>query len=162
MRAKANKLNKPEDGNFGKTWNYICDQHEIAECFKKGFFDSVGGNLMAGDQIRMIRMQGEKLVLGICDGIVLQVESTKLGWVVQFHPLQNTILNFKDAFTDTPTESEPEEVGPEFIKGTGRVEWSINKKHYSVFDDGKEVCTVYKKSEAHAISRGDKPIPVLA
>lgn len=162
MRAKANKLNKPEDGNFGKTWNYICDQHDISECFKPGFFNTIGGNLMAGDQIRMIRMQGEKRVLGVCDGIVIQVETTKMGWVVDFHPMQSTVLDFKDVPTSDQPAAEPEEAGPEFIKGTGKVEWNINKKHYSVFDDGREVCIVYKKSEAHAISRGDKPIPVLA
>ena len=158
MKARANKLNKPEDGNFGKTWNYICDQHSIKECFAPGFFNTIGGNLMAGDQIRMIRMYSDKRVAGLCDGIVLEVKDSKHGWEVEFRPLQTDIVDFG------PPKHEPRETpkaeGPEYIKGEGRVEWNFGKKSYTVFEDGKEVYQTSKKAEANAVARGDQPIPV--
>jgi|ETNvirnome_6_100_1030635.scaffolds.fasta_scaffold02117_5 hypothetical protein len=161
MKAKANKLNKPEDGNFGKVWNYICDQHDIKVCFEEGFFNSIGGNLMAGDTIRMLRINNKsQRITEMCEGIVLHVEDTKLGWVVDFFPLKNKILTFgtPKVTEDNKTEHQPD---PEFIKGNGKVEWNLGKRGYAVLDDGKQVYFTDNKAEAHAISRGDRPIPVV-
>lgn len=158
IKAKANKLNKPEDGNFGKVWNYICDQHEIKECFNPGFFDTLGGNLMAGDIIRMIEIKQNR-VLSLFEGVILEVTKDKTGHNVIFHPISDKILRFAPA---KPKETPKEDPAPEFISGTGVVEWNLGKRAYIVSVNGKPVCEIENKDEAHAVARGDRPIPVLA
>ena len=78
IKARSNKLNKPEDGNFGKVWNYICDQHDLKECFNPGFFNTLGGNLMAGDIIRMIEIKQNR-IQSLFEGIILEVTKEKNG-----------------------------------------------------------------------------------
>ena len=159
IRAKAHRLNKPEDGNFGKVWNYICDQHEIKECFNEGFFSPMGGNLMAGDMIRMIEIRQNR-ILSLCEGIVLEVIKTKTGYQVEFHPLSDKIKRFPRGKV---IDKEPStEAPPVFISGTGLVEWNLGKRTYVITADGKPVCEIDNKAEAHAVARGDKPLPAMA
>jgi hypothetical protein len=158
LKAKSNKLNKPEDGNFGKVWNYICEHHEIKECFNPGFFDPLGGNLMAGDIIRMMEIKNKR-VLALYEGIILEVQNTKTGHNVVFHPLSPKINRFPEPKTTPEKEKTPL---PEFILGTGDVAWNLRKKAYIVSVNGKPICEIENKEEAHAVARGDKPLPVLA
>ena len=158
LKARTNKLNKPEDGNFGKVWNYICDQHEIKECFTEGFFNPVGGNLMAGDTVRMMEIRQNR-IMAICDGIILEVKNDATGYNVEFHPLSTKISNFPRP--KVKKEKPKDEAPPEFILGTGLVEWNLGKRAYTIFANGKPVCEVENKAEAHAIARGDKPIPAI-
>tara|TARA_B100000287_G_C20644690_1_gene784677 strand:- start:1382 stop:1861 length:480 start_codon:yes stop_codon:yes gene_type:complete len=158
IKAKAHKLNKPEDGNFGKVWNYICDQHEIKECFNPGFFNTLGGNLMAGDMIRMIEIRQNR-VHSLFEGIILEVTAEKNGPNVVFYPINDKVLRFP---TSKSKEAPKEDPLPEFISGTGAVEWNLGKRAYVISVDGKPVCEIENKDEAHAVARGDKPIPVTA
>lgn len=158
IKAKAHKLNKPEDGNFGKVWNYICDQHEIKECFNPGFFNTLGGNLMAGDMIRMIEIKQNR-VHSLFEGIILEVTTEKNGQNVVFYPINDKVLRFP---TTKPKEAPKEDPLPEFISGTGAVEWNLGKRAYVISVNGKPVCEIENKDEAHAVARGDKPIPVTA
>ncbi len=158
IKAKSNKLNKPEDGNFGKVWNYICEYHELTECFNPGFFNTLGANLMAGDIIRMMEIK-DKRVLALYEGIILEVQNTKTGHNVIFHPLSEKITRFPEA----KIAPKKEEVAPpEFISGTGSVTWNLGKKAYIISVGGKPICEIENKEEAHAVARGDKPLPVLA
>ena len=159
IKAKAHRLNKPEDGNFGKFWNYICDQHEIKECFKEGFFNSMGGNLMAGDTVRMIEIRQNRII-SLCEGIVLEVTKNKTGYQVEFHALSEAIKRFPQGKIKTETSAAAPPL--EFISGTGSVEWNLGKRAYIITADGKPVCEIENKAEAHAVARGDKPIPVTA
>jgi len=159
IKAKAHRLNKPEDGNFGKVWNYICDQHEIKECFKEGFFNTLGGNLMAGDVVRMIEIRQNR-ILSLCEGIILEVTKNQTGYQVEFHPLSEAIKRFPQG--KAVKETAVAEPAPEFISGTGSVEWNLGKRTYVITADGKPVCEIENKAEAHAVARGDKPIPVTA
>jgi len=159
IKAKAHRLNKPEDGNFGKVWNYICDQHEIKECFKEGFFSPMGGNLMAGDMIRMIEIRQNRII-SLCEGIILEVVKTKTGYQVEFHPLSDKIKRFPRG--KVIDETPPMEAPPVFISGTGSVEWNLGKRTYVITADGKPVCEIDNKAEAHAVARGDKPLPAMA
>ena len=157
LKAKSNKLNKPEDGNFGKVWNYICEHHEIAECFNKGFFNTLGANLLAGDVIRMMEMKNNRII-SLYEGIVLEVQKTKMGPNVIFHPLSSKISRFPLPKVDPKKE---EAAPPEFISGTGAVEWNLGKKAYVISVNGKPICEIENKEEAHAVARGDQPLPVL-
>ena len=159
IKAKAHRLNKPEDGNFGKVWNYICDQHEIKECYNKGFFNTMGGNLMAGDTVRMIEIRNNR-ILSLSEGIVLEVTKSKIGFDVEFYPLDKQIIRFPQG--EAAKEKAPAAASPEFISGTGSVEWNLGKRTYVITADGKTVCEIDNKAEAHAIARGDQPIPVMA
>ena len=158
IKARSNKLNKPEDGNFGKVWNYICDQHDLKECFNPGVFNTLGGNLMAGDIIRMIEIR-QKRIQSLFEGIIVEVITEKPGYNVIFHPISEKILRFPSA---KPKEEPKEDPAPEFISGTGLVEWNLGKRAYVISVKGKHICEVENKDEAHAIARGDKPIPVTA
>jgi hypothetical protein len=158
LKAKSHKLNKPEDGNFGKVWNYICEHHELTECFNPGFFNTLGANLMAGDTIRMMEIKNGR-VLALYEGIILEVQITKTGHNVVFHPLSENIVRFPEA---KPKVEKEEALPPEFISGTGSVIWNLGKRAYVISVNGKPVCEVENKQEAYAIARGDKPLPVLA
>ncbi len=157
VKAKHNKLNKPEDGNFGKLWNYICDQHGVAECFEEGFFDPMSGNLMAGDIIRILEIQTNR-IRSMSEGIVLEVVKTKQRDSVDFFPLSTKILKFPLKTYDAPAEDE--EVPAEYIKGTGTVKYNPGKKAYMISCDGKVVSQCANSERAHGIARGDFPIPV--
>jgi|TARA_R110000744_G_scaffold375956_2_gene489842 hypothetical protein len=159
IKAKAHRLNKPEDGNFGKIWNYICDQHEIKECFTEGFFSTMGGNLMAGDTVRMIEIRKNRII-SLCEGIVLEVTKNTTGYKVEFHPLSEKIKRFP--LGEGVKEKPSTEPAPVFISGTGLVEWNLGKRTYVITADGKPVCEIDNKAEAHAVARGDKPLPVMA
>jgi len=158
IKAKAHKLNKPEDGNFGKVWNYICDQHEIKECFNPGFFNTLGGNLMAGDMIRMIEIKQNR-VHSLFEGVILEVTTEKNGQNVVFYPINDKVLRFPTAKSKEAPKEDPL---PEFISGTGAVEWNLGKRAYVISVNGKPICEIENKDEAHAVARGDKPIPVNA
>lgn len=115
---------------------------------------------MAGDTVRMMEIRQNR-VMAVCEGIILEVKHTETGYNVEFHPLSTKISKFPRPKIEKEKPKE-EEAPPEFILGTGLVEWNLGKRAYTVFANGKPVCEVENKAEAHAIARGDKPIPVTA
>ena len=114
---------------------------------------------MAGDTVRMMEIRQNR-VMAVCEGIILEVKHTETGYNVEFHPLSTKISKFPRPKIEK--EKPKEEAPPEFILGTGLVEWNLGKRAYTIFANGKPVCEVENKAEAHAIARGDKPIPVTA
>jgi hypothetical protein len=157
VKAKHSKLNKPEDGNFGKIWNYICDQHDVKECYQEGFFDTMVGNLMAGDTIRILEVR-DKRVRSMAEGIVLEVIRGKQVDKVEFFPLASKVLKFPIKTFEEPNKED--EVPAEYIQGEGTVEYNPGKKAYMILCDGKIVSQCANKERAHAVARGDFPIPV--
>jgi hypothetical protein len=157
VKAKHNKLNKPEDGNFGKMWNYICDQHDVKECYQEGFFDPLAGNLMAGDTIRILEVR-DKRIFSMADGIVLEVIHTNRLDKVEFFPLSSKVLKFPVRNFKEPAKEY--EAPTEYIQGTGAVEYNPGKKTYNILCEGKIISECVNKERAHAIARGDFPIPV--
>jgi len=114
---------------------------------------------MAGDMIRMIEIRQNR-ILSLCEGIILEVTKTKTGYQVEFHPLSDKIKRFPRGKV---IDKEPStEAPPVFISGTGLVEWNLGKRTYVITADGKPVCEIDNKAEAHAVARGDKPLPAMA
>ena len=106
VKAKHHKLNKPEDGNFGKQWNYICDQHKVQECYEKGFFDPLAGNFMAGDTIRILEVRDGR-VRSFAEGIIIEVMSDQKADRVEFHPLGSKVIVFpRKNSQDLPEEKK--------------------------------------------------------
>mgnify|MGYP005670316705 CR=1 FL=1 len=158
VKAKHHKLNKPEDGNFGKQWNYICDQHKVQECYEKGFFDPLAGNFMAGDTIRILEVRDGR-VRSFAEGIIIEVMSDQKADRVEFHPLGSKVIVFpRKNSKDLPEEKK--EIAPEFIQGEGTVKYNFGKKMYSILSDGKCIAECSNKERAHSVARGDVPIPV--
>jgi|TARA_R110000803_G_scaffold137219_4_gene204219 hypothetical protein len=157
VKAKHNKLNKPEDGNFGKVWNYICDQHDVKECYQVGFFDPLAGNLMAGDTIRILEVRDNR-VRAMTEGIVLEILRTKQADTVEFFPLISKVIKFPVRTFKEPNKEE--QVPATYIQGAGTVEYNIGKKAYMILCDGKIISQCVNKERAHAVARGDFPVPV--
>ena len=100
-----------------------------------------------------------KRVLALFEGIVLEVQVTKTGYNVVFHPISSKITRFPlPEIKQETKEKDP----PEFISGTGSVAWNLGKKAYIISVNGKPICEIENKEEAHAVARGDQPLPVLA
>lgn len=158
IKAKTHNLNKPEDGNYGKQFNYICKDHDINTCFQPGFFDPLSGNFMAGDTVRCIKIKDER-VTAMAEGIVLEVNSTSTVRAVEFTPISK-VTTFSDKL---PEEDKPkEEDGPDYIRENGTVKYNYTNKNWDILVDGEIVHTSNNKIEANSIARGDQPIPVAA
>tara|TARA_R100001244_G_scaffold130372_1_gene102462 strand:+ start:819 stop:1388 length:570 start_codon:yes stop_codon:yes gene_type:complete len=170
IKAKTQHLNKPEDGNYGKQFNYICKDHDVNTCFQPGFFDTLTGNFMAGDTIKCIKIEKERVV-AVADGIVLEVQINGNVRTVDFRPVlgagasgiegttaQVTTFAGKPLIVDEETEVD----GPEYIKENGTVKWNPGKKVFEVRVEDQVVYATKEKPEALKIARGDQPIPVAA
>ena len=170
IKAKTQHLNKPEDGNYGKQFNYICKDHDVTTCFQPGFFDTLTGNFMAGDTIRCIKIVEERVV-AVADGIVLEVQINGNVRTVDFKSLLDAGATGPEQTTAQVTtfagkpliKGEEKEVdGPEYIKENGVVKWNPGKKVFEVRVKDQVVYATKEKSEALNIARGDQPIPVAA
>ena len=113
---------------------------------------------MAGDMIRMIEIKQNR-VHSLFEGIILEVTTEKNGQNVVFYPINDKVLRFPTAKSKEAPKEDPL---PEFISGPGAVEWNLGKRAYVISVNGKPVCEIENKDEAHAVARGDKPIPVTA
>ena len=82
------------------------------------------------------------------DTLVGEVEVQKISDIVTF---KHTIPAKKE---------EKVEPIPEYIKGDGQVEWDYKKRIYQIKEQGMVIAETKNKQTAHAIARGDKPIPV--
>ncbi len=165
IKAKTHNLNKPEDGNYGKSFNYICKDHDVQTCFEEGFFDTLAGNFMAGDSIRCLKIKKER-ISELCEGIVLFVNIEGNNRQVDFRPLVNKITTFpernylhehkQDLKTTEAHELESRE---EYIKEDGVAKWNPKKKVYEIFQGDIIIHATRDKTQADAIARGDKPVP---
>lgn len=155
IKAKSNKLNKPEDGNFGKNFNYVCEQHSVEVCFRDGFFDTLAGNFMAGDNISCLHII-DNILLATCEARVVfvdqdavktaKVEVHKASEIMSFGKIPESII-------------EKELPGPEYIKKDGVAIYNKKKRTYEVWMDDKIVCDSRNKKYAEEIARGDRPLP---
>tara|TARA_R110002020_G_scaffold379230_1_gene590393 strand:+ start:2754 stop:3233 length:480 start_codon:yes stop_codon:yes gene_type:complete len=153
-RALAHKLTRSEDGTFGSNWNYTCDQHPLNYCLETNYFSSLIGNFLIGDSLRLTEIRDDR-VYSTClvmivfkDVITGDVEVQKLSDIVTFeHKIP----------AKTKEKLDPL---PQYIKGDGQVEWDYKKRIYQIKDQGNVVAEVKSKQMAHAVARGDKPIPV--
>jgi len=159
IKAKTNNLNKPEDGNYGKQFNYICKDHDINTCFQPGFFDTLTGNFMAGDSIRCMKIVKERIV-AMCDGVVLEVCVNGNVRNVDFIPIGD-IITFSEGRNIQP-EKEKAPAAPIYIKEDGTVKWNLGRKVYQVVVKGEVVYETPEKQLAQQIARGDQPVPVAA
>tara|TARA_R110002096_G_scaffold53659_1_gene139266 strand:+ start:843 stop:1319 length:477 start_codon:yes stop_codon:yes gene_type:complete len=157
IKARTNNLNKPEDGNYGKQYNYICKDHDISTCFQPGFFDPLSGNFMAGDTVRCIKISNERVV-AMAEGIVLEVETTSNARKVEFKSISEITT-----FPKKPAEEKVKEAdGPTYIGENGTVKYNYTNKNWDILVDDVIVHTSNNKIEANSIARGDQPIPVAA
>jgi len=124
---------------------------------KKAFFDTMSGNLMAGDTIRILELRDNR-VRSMAEGIVLEVIRNKQADKVEFFPLTSKVLKFPIKTFEKPNKED--KVPAEFIQGEGTVEYNPGKKSYMILCDGKIVSQCANKERAHAVARGDFPIPV--
>ena len=156
FKAKAHKLERAGDGQFGTNWSYVCGAHPIEESVKDGFFDEIRDNLVVGDTIRVIEIQKE-VVTGVIDFMVVAKAKT----TVNCRPMSEGIIRFKAIEARKDKVAPPVYVEPEkFIEGSGTVAWNPGMKRYVVSVGDKKIVSVKDKEEAEAIARGDKPLPV--
>ena len=158
IKARTNNLNKPEDGNYGKQFNYICKDHDINTCFQPGFFDPLSGNFMAGDIVRCIKITDERVV-AMAEGIVLEVEATANSRNVEFTPISQ-VTTFSEKLAEKEEIKEAD--GPTYIGENGTVKYNYTNKNWDILVDDEIVHTSNNKIEANSIARGDQPIPVAA
>jgi len=156
IKAKAHKLNKPEDGNRGKIYNYLCDQHDIEVCFRPGFLDTLFGNFLIGDEICFLHVEEEVLV-ATCSARVLFIDSDPKAQIkIKIAPSSELRrFNVKEEEKE-PVEEEPKE---EYIKKDGVAIYNKKRRKYEVFMDDEIVYASQNKTHAEAVARGDKPIP---
>jgi hypothetical protein len=162
IKAKTHNLNKPEDGNYGKTFNYICKDHDVQTCFVPGFFSTLAGNFMAGDSIRCMKIVKERIT-HLCEGIVLTVDIDGNKRTVDFRPITPKIITFPEEnyLQARPQEMQEGEAREEFIKNDGVVKRNQKNKNYDVYMNDIVVCSTTNKTAADAIARGDRPIPEI-
>ena len=153
-RALAHKLTRSEDGTFGSNWNYTCDQHPLTYCLEPNYFSSLIGNFLIGDTLRLTEIRDDRVcstrlvMIVFKDTLLSEVEVQKI----------SDIVTFKH---NIPVKKESKvEPMPEYIKGDGQVEWDYKKRIYQIKEQGNVVAETKNKQAAHAIARGDKPIPV--
>jgi hypothetical protein len=158
IKAKTNNLNKPEDGNYGKQFNYICKDHDVNTCFQPGFFDTLAGNFMAGDTIKCIKIVKERVVT-VAEGMIIEVQISGNVRTVEFQPTTKLTTIAGKHCTE---EEEKEANGPEYIKENGSVNYNYKLRRWDVMVEGKVVYESDDKQEAQSIARGDLPIPVAA
>lgn len=159
IKAKTNNLNKPEDGNYGKDFNYICKDHDINVCFQPGFFDTLAGNFMASDTITCIKIIKERVV-SRCKGIILEVQINGNVRRVDFAPLGDI-----EVFAGKHLTIEEEKKIPaplKYIKSNGEFKWNPGKQIFQIYEDKKLVHETREKQDAIAIARGDLAIPAAA
>ena len=160
IKARTNNLNKPEDGNYGKNFNYICKDHDVKTCFKPGFFDTLTGNFMAGDTIRCLKIEKER-VLAMCDGVVLETRVNGNVRTVDFRATSD-VVDFSESLSLEEPEEEDTPDAPKYIKEDGTVKWNLGRKVYQVVVKGEVVYETPEKQLAQQIARGDQPVPVAA
>tara|TARA_R110000803_G_scaffold95011_2_gene162762 strand:+ start:113 stop:595 length:483 start_codon:yes stop_codon:yes gene_type:complete len=159
IKARTNNLNKPEDGNYGKNFNYICKDHGVSTCFQPGFFDTLTGNFMAGDTIRCLKIVKER-VSAMCDGIVLETKVNGNVRTVDFRATGDVVEFSETPFIEVEEEKIPD--APKYIKEDGTSKWNPGRKAYQVIVNGEVVYETPEKQLAQQIARGDQPVPVAA
>lgn len=152
-KCLTHKLERIGDGQFGTAWSYKCDHDKLEECFKDDFFSSAIGNLMAGDTIRVVEFQMNK-VTAFCELMVISIRDKN----IICRPVQNHIVRFQEK--EPEKLIKPKETDEEFIHGDGEVKWNLGRQRHVVTVAGVEVASSRNKEEAQAIARGDKPLPV--
>jgi hypothetical protein len=160
IKAKTHNLNKPEDGNYGKQFNYICKDHDVQTCFQPNFFDTLAGNFMAGDTIRCLKIVKER-VTHMCEGVVLSVNIDGNKREVDFRPIVAKIMTFPEVnyLHDNDQKLEEKESHEEYIKKDGVAKYNKKTRQYEVFVDDIIVYASQNKKFAEEVARGDKAIP---
>ena len=155
-RGRPHKLMISGDGQFGTTHVYRCDHCPIEAALKDGFFRSLRGNVLPGDEIKVIEIQNDR-VTATWECIV--IDRTPLD--VQIAPTRGPIQRFDNKPLARPMP-EVEIVPLEYIKGSGTVKWNPGKKKHEVLVDGQVVGAFKDKGEAQSYARGDAPLTPTA
>lgn len=159
-KARPQKLVRAEDGTFGCIWGYIMDLQPIEMCLDPDFFSNCRGNLLAGDELRVVEMKGtgeKKTVTATCKLIVLRKDSKAV--YVELHE-GRPIYRY-----DSPKGTEEAPVAAEddfhkreeYIKGDGQVE-KPRDGDYEIRTDQGIVGSAPTLGEAKAKARGDIPL----
>lgn len=151
-KASSHRLSKSDDGQFGKMWAYLCSHHSVEPCFEEGFFNTLRSNLTVGDTIRCIEVRGDPFsvkahVVEFCDAMVVR----RAEKAVVVAPIGNSV-RFSEGSSQSADDGN-------YISG-GRVEWVLSRREHVVTVDGAEVFATTNKGLAHAVAKGERPIPV--
>ena len=156
FKALPHKLFRSEDGTFGSSWGYTCSNHNIEECFKPNFFRPVRDNLIPGDTIDIVEMVKGR-VTAFCEGIIVYKEGNDIDYRVKNENAGITRYPILEPVKEETVVVDPG--APQFIKESGQVQWDRSSRIYTVTTSEGVVFETADKKMAHAVSRGDAPIP---
>jgi hypothetical protein len=158
LHAKHQHLTNPQDGTTGKVFTYTCD-HNLSECLKDGYFDTLRSNLLPGDSIRLVQKDTlaelrKARVLAVLDAMVVAIEAPH----VFVRPCgERWTFKFGSA-----TEAASAQSDERYVEETGEVKWNPGTKTHDVIVKGEVVAKLTDKETAHRIAHGDAPLPVAA
>jgi len=160
QKARQNDLISASDGNFGSTFTYRGQEgRPIESMMDSDFYDTVKTRLAPSDVIRLMEFKNKKVTASI--DLIVVSRTPDMAMKLDIRPYNGSeIVRYSEV--DEEVVSIPEtEPDIKFISGNGQVERDKLSGTYSVKDDkGKVVLVTEKKNLAHAVARGDEPIPV--
>ena len=159
QKAKQNNLLQTSDGNYGTTYSYKGeDGKPIEDMLKTEFYETVKSRLSAGDTIQVMEFEKDRIV---ATTRLIVVHKTKDNHqTLDIRPYDNSeIIRYEEREYPKPEEEFVVVPQERFVQGDGQVEYDRSKKEYTVKTGEGIVLKTEKKALAHAVARGDAPIP---